>query len=110
MRNWCATLWTIAALMGPGRYAHSAVLCDHALMISLHECERVVGSLRADKAGKPRVFAPDGSEFTAAEASWMTQELRRTAHECAEGDADDAAHRLEQVKRLLKERHRSFFS
>jgi hypothetical protein len=47
------------------------------------ECERNVSSLRADKAGKLRLSAPDGSEFTAAEAGWITQALRRTDHESA---------------------------
>jgi hypothetical protein len=92
----------MALLLGSRAYAAGNVGCDVKLITSLHQCERFVGSLRADKAGQMRVFAPDGSEFTAGQASWMKEQLRLIASACSDGDADDAERRLAQVQDVLK--------
>jgi len=96
-----------ALLLGSLAYAHVCTACDETLAASLHECERLVGSLRADKAGRLLVFAPDGSEFTAEQATWMKRQLRLIAQACTDGKGEIAARQLAEVRQLLKE-HRHF--
>jgi len=81
-------------------------VCDEKLTASLHECERIVGSLRPDKAGQMRVFASDGSEFTADQATWMKSQLKQVSKACAEGDVEAATRRLAEVQQLITEHHR----
>jgi hypothetical protein len=100
-------LSSVAVLINTIAYADVPVGCDDKLTASLHECERVVGSLRADKAGQMRVFANDGSEYTAGEAAWMKSQLRLIAKACAGGTIADATRRLTEVQELLKEHHHS---
>lgn len=103
-----SVLWSMALMLGSTAYAANTVGCDDKLTNALHECQRIVGSLRADKAGQMRVFASDGSEFTAEQAQWMKGELKLIAKACADGDADEAGRRLAEVQQLLNEHHRSF--
>jgi hypothetical protein len=79
--------------------------CDDKLTASLHECQRIVGSLRPDKAGQMRVFASDGSEFTAGQAQWMKGQLAQVAKACDHGNVDEASKRLAEVQQLLSEHH-----
>lgn len=102
-------LWALSGivlLIGSTAYADVSDHCDQKTKTSLQECQRIVGSLRADKAGQMRVFASDGSEFTAGQAAWMKSQLKRVAEDCASGDVADATHRLSDVQELLKEHHR----
>jgi hypothetical protein len=99
-------LMMMGVLMAPAAYAAGAT-CDDKLMASLHACEQIIGSLRPDKAGQMRVFAPDGSEFTARQAQWMKGQLQLIVHACTDGNADDASRRLAEVQELLNEHHRS---
>ncbi|MGA2861814.1 MAG: hypothetical protein ABSF31_08630 [Steroidobacteraceae bacterium] len=94
----------MGTLLVSSAYAAGAA-CDDKLTASLHECERIVGSLRPDKAGQMRVFASDGSEFTAGQAQWMKGQLQLIAKACAEGDAADASRHLAEVRELLNEHH-----
>jgi hypothetical protein len=96
----------VVLLIGSTAYANVSEHCDQKMMTSLQECERIVGSLRADKAGQMRVFASDGSEFTAGQATWMKGQLKRVVEDCAGGDVADATRRLSDVQELLKEHHR----
>jgi hypothetical protein len=98
----------IALMVGSTAYAGGNVGCDDKLTNALNECQRIVGSLRADKASQMRVFGSDGSEFTAGQAQWMKGQLRLVVKACADGDAVDAARRLSDVQELLHEHHRSF--
>ncbi len=100
-------LLAASTLAAPRVYAASGATCDDKLLTLLHECERIVGSLRPDKAGQMRVFASDGSMFSAAQAQWMKEQLQRTAQDCAEGDSQQAARRLAEVQELLKEHRRA---
>jgi len=73
------------------------------------DCLRLVDSLRPDKAGQARVYAADGSEFTARQALWMQGQLRRVARLCATGRAEDqaeAARILAEVSDLLRSHKR----
>jgi hypothetical protein len=108
MRNKLIVLSSMALMFASTAYAASAGGCDDKLTSSLQECQRIVGSLRADKAGQMRVFASDGSEFTAGQAQWMQGQLRMVVRACAQGDGSDAARRLADVQQLLREHHRSF--
>lgn len=74
-----------------------------------NNCLRLVDSLRPDKGGQQRVFAADGSEFTAGQALWMRGQLRKVARLCASGRPDDrqeAARILSEVSELLQSHHR----
>jgi hypothetical protein len=86
---------------------HAAEMCDDKLLSSLHDCERVVGSLRPEKVSQMRVFASDGSEFTAGQAQWMKGQLRLIAADCTSGNIADASRRLAEVQELLSEHHRA---
>jgi hypothetical protein len=68
--------------------------------------ERIVDSLRPDKPGQMRVFAPDGSEFTAGQVLWMKGQLRSTLQACVQGDEVSAASSLHGVTDLLNAHHR----
>jgi hypothetical protein len=107
MTNHLPVLSSIALLLGSSAYAAGNIGCDDQLTSALRECQRIVGSLRADKAGQMLVFASDGSEFTAGQAQWMQGQLRLVAKACSNGDAADAARRLTDVQQLLNEHHRS---
>jgi hypothetical protein len=63
--------------------------------------ERIVDSLRPDKPGQMRVFASDGSEFTAGQALWMKGQLRSVLQACVQGDEVSAASSLHGVTDLL---------
>jgi hypothetical protein len=92
--------------LAPSAYAAGSE-CDDTLTTSLHQCERIVGSLRAEKAGQMRVFAFDGSEFTAGQAQWMKGQLRLVAKACDHGDTAEAGRRLAEVQQLISEHHRA---
>lgn len=70
----------------------------------------MVDSLRPDKPGQMRVFASDGSQYTAGEAQWMKGQLRFALRLCAQGDEASAASALHGVVDLLNARHRGSFS
>lgn len=90
--------------------AHAATPCDGTSSSQYRDCVRMVDSLRLDKAGQARVFAADGSEFTAGQALWMKGQLRKVARLCASGTASsqaEAARVLADVGALLKSHQRS---
>ena len=98
----------MAALAATG--AHAVTACDAASSSQYRDCVRMVDSLRLDKAGQARVFAADGSEFTAAQALWMKGQLGAVARLCAKGTRDsqaEAARILAEVGTLLKSHQRS---
>ncbi len=89
--------------------AHAETTCGETSMQEYRECVRLVDSLRPDKAGQARVFAADGSEFTAGQALWMRAQLRKVARLCASqhpGDQQEAARVLADVRDLLKSHQR----
>lgn len=85
----CAT-----ASAGPG--------CDPAFAQQLHQSARLADSLRPDKPGQARVFATDGSEFTAGQALWMKGQLRLIDQACERGDQAEATQLLAAVQELIK--------
>jgi hypothetical protein len=97
----------VACLAASAAYADGG--CDTASIQQYHDCIRIVDSLRPDKAGQARVFASDGSEFTAGQAQWMKGRLRKVERLCAHGSASDraeAAKTLAEVQDLLKSHQR----
>jgi hypothetical protein len=69
--------------------------------------QRIVDSLKPDKPGQVRVFASDGSEFTAGQALWMKGQLRSVLQSCVQGDEVSAASSLHGVTDLLRTHHRA---
>jgi hypothetical protein len=97
-----AMLRISSALAAPG--------CDPALLQQYRECARVVDTLRPEKSGQARVFASDGSEFTAGQALWMQGQLRKVERLCAQGTTasqEEASAALAAVQQLLKEHQRA---
>ncbi len=93
------------ALLGaPVSYANSG--CDPALIVALQSSARIVTSLRPDKPGLARVFAVDGSEFTAGQSQWMRGQLRKSSRACARGDAAAAESSLAGVRELIESHKR----
>lgn len=81
--------------------------CSAALRVQIAGAERIVDSLRPDKAGQMRVFASDGSEFPAGQAQWMKGQLKSVARACSKGDEAAAATQLQSVLALLNSHHRA---
>jgi hypothetical protein len=99
----------VSLLSLAGVAAQAAPACDLESTQQYRDCVRMVDSLRPDKAGQARVFAADGSEFTAGQALWMQGQLRKVARLCASANAADraeAARVLSEVNDLLKSHHR----
>jgi hypothetical protein len=96
-----ATTYLLAA--APLTYAS----CSPTLTEQLAGADRVVDSLRPDKPGQMRVFASDGSEFTAGQALWMKGQLRSVLQACVQGDEVSAASSLQGVTDLLRTHHRA---
>ncbi len=94
----------VATCIASSAYAASG--CDPVFTAAFHDCVRIVDSLRVDKAGQARVFASDGSEFTAGQALWMKGQLRAAERACGQGDQAEAERHLTPVQQLLKEHHR----
>jgi hypothetical protein len=81
--------------------------CDPGFANQFQQAERVVDSLRPDKPGQARVFATDGSEFTAGQSRWMKGQLRLIEQACARGDRAEATRLLAAVQELLKTHQRA---
>jgi len=96
------------AMMLLGVIARAQAPCDSATQ-QYKDCVRLVDSLRPDKAGQARVFAADGSEFTAGQALWMQAQLRKVDRLCASARPEDRAQAtqiLTDISRLLQSHHR----
>jgi hypothetical protein len=93
-----------ACLAAPALYASEG--CDPGIVQQYHDSARVADSLRPDKPGVMRVYAADGSEFTAGQALWMQGQLRLVDKACARGDQAEATRRLAAVRELLKAHQR----
>jgi hypothetical protein len=80
--------------------------CDQEFNGRYYEPLRLVDSLRAEKAGQMRVFAYDGSEFTAGQVQWMHGQMRLIDKACTQGDQATASRILTDVQELLKTHQR----
>jgi len=100
------TLYAVLLLLGAVAQAQEPSSCTSQ---QYRDCVRLVESLRPEKAGQVRVFASDGSEFTAGQALWMQGQLRKVARLCASARPDDqieATRILTEVRELLLSHHR----
>lgn len=95
----------VACIVSP--LLHASESCDSELTRKLRDCARLVDILRLEKAGQERVFAADGSEFTAGQVMWMKGQLLAVEHSCARGDQADAARVLAEVRELVKAHRRA---
>jgi hypothetical protein len=95
----------VACLVSSGVWAGEG--CDEAFTRALHDCVRIVDSLRPEKAGQMRVFAADGSEFNAGQAHWMKGRLHAVDVACARGDQAEAVRILAGVQELIKSHRRA---
>ncbi len=80
--------------------------CDSTLGSSLRDTERFVATMRADKPGQARVFAADGSEYSAGLVRWMAAQLRAADKDCLNAKPAEAAQRLSAVQETLTPSHR----
>jgi hypothetical protein len=88
--------------------SHAAESCDASFTQQYHDRARIVDSLRPDKGAQLRVFAPDGSEFTAGQARWMQGQLHQVEEACARGDQVRANQLLAEVQELLKSHRKAW--
>jgi hypothetical protein len=98
-----AAAWLTASV------ANAGTGCDAVSLSELRHTQSMVDSLRPEKPGQVRVFAGDGSEFTAGQAQWMKGQLREVEKLCAHGSAGDeakAAQLLAEVDALLRSHQR----
>ena len=72
---------------------------------SIVSAERIVDSLRPEKSGQGRVFAVDGSVYTAGQAAWMRAQLSLVLRSCTRGDESAAATYLQGVLDMLRAHH-----
>jgi hypothetical protein len=102
------TLFSVVAstyLLASSTLTHAS--CSTAFTENLAGAERIVSSLRPDKPGQIRVFASDGSEFTAGQALWMKGQLRSVVEACARDNEVSAASSLRGVTDVLNAHHRA---
>ena len=71
--------------------AFAAPSCDAVFMQQYRQCAQIVDTLRPEKSGQARVFASDGSEFTAGQALWMQGQLRKIERLCSLGTSESQA-------------------
>ena len=81
--------------------------CDASFTEQYQAAARIVDSLRPDKGGQARVFAADGSEFTAGQVRWLQGELRKIEEDCVQGDQARASQLLRKVREVLQSHHRA---
>jgi hypothetical protein len=93
------------SLLAANAYADTG--CGDTLMARYRQSALIVDSLRPDKGGQARVFAVDGSIFTAGQAQWMQGQLRKFERLCGRANADpaEAAKVLAAIEGLLKSHH-----
>jgi hypothetical protein len=104
IRHWAFAVGVLALGIVP---RHARAGCSRELAAAFVSAERLVDSLRPEKAGVARVFAYDGSEYTAGEALWMKGKLRAVLSECSHNDEAHALPDLEEVLSLVRAHHRS---
>ncbi len=75
--------------------------CDATLVTSMRDAQRLVTSMRADKPGQARVFAADGSEYSAGLVRWMAAELVDAEKNCREGNFAAAGAKVAAVQETL---------
>jgi hypothetical protein len=75
--------------------------CDPALLASMRDAERLVDPMRADKPGQARVFAADGSEYSAGQVRWLAAELHTAERNCRAGNFAAAREHLTAVEDTL---------
>jgi hypothetical protein len=102
-RRAVTALLILAWPMLPG---HAGAGCSRMLTDSFVRAERLVDSLRPEKGGQARVFAYDGSEYTAGEALWMKGKLRSVQLDCNHNDETHARPELMEVLSLVRTHHR----
>jgi hypothetical protein len=99
-----AFLATVICLAAPFSQAAGATECDPGFSATLRASERLVDSLQPAKPGLARVYALDGSEFTAGQALWLKGQMREIRKACAQGHPADAAQRLKSAQELIAAR------
>jgi hypothetical protein len=85
--------------------ANAASSCSAALLQSYEQARAVVSSLHADKPGQMRVQASDGSVYTAGETQWLKGQLQEVSQACQQGNTDNAAARLADIRGTLQSHH-----
>jgi hypothetical protein len=99
----------VAAVVTVGP-AFAAPGCDPIFLQQFRQCSQIVDTLRPEKSGQARVFASDGSEFTAGQALWMQGQLRKVERLCNLGTAEsqaEASATLVAVQDLLRSHQRA---
>ena len=100
-------VWAASAAWLASSAVYADAACDAGFVQKFHDCVRIVDSLRPDKGGQMRVFAADGSEFTAGQAHWMRGQLKLVGDACSRGDQAQATRLLDGVQGLIRSHQKS---
>lgn len=95
------------ALSGLASGVHASESCSADFVQQYQDSVRIVGSLRPDKPGQTRVYAIDGSEFTAGQVRWMQGQLQLSDRACTRGDQATASTALNAVQQLVRAHRRT---
>jgi predicted ATP-grasp superfamily ATP-dependent carboligase len=103
MKNGYRWLTAISALaiFGAGEAAPAAE-CDGALTRSLQDAGQRLAHMQVTKPGQARVFASDGTEYSAAAVRRMRAQLGLAERACDRGDARAASGLLDAIKETLR--------
>ena len=104
---WLKVVTSTAVVLGGVSAVHAAEGCTPAQFDALQKSEHIVASLRPDKPGQARVFAIDGTEFTAGQSLWMRGQLNKSSRACVRGEGSTAAVLLTELQQFIQSHVRS---
>jgi hypothetical protein len=91
----------LASLTTRADIARADNRCDATTSAAIQRILPLVDSIRIDKPGLARVYAVDGTEFTAGEGRWMKAQVLEIEKACVSGDQANAALRLAAIQSLV---------
>ena len=104
-RRW--SLAVIAASTLISTVALASTGCSKDFNNRFQQSRQFVETLRPEKPGQMRVFAVDGSEFTASQVQWLRGRMRLIDAACVRGDEGRAEQLLSGTRDLLQAHRRS---
>jgi len=103
MKNRIGLLTAMSTLVVAGWCSASmAADCAAPLVRSLQDAGRRIESMQVTKPGQVRVFAADGSEYTAGAVRRMRAEVQLADQACRRGDARVASGYLDAISATIR--------
>jgi HAMP domain-containing protein len=103
MKNRTGLLTAMSTLVIAGWCSTSvAADCEAPLVRSLQDAGRRIESMQVTKPGQARVFAADGSEYTAGAVRRMKAEVQLADQACRRGDSRAASGYLDALSATIR--------